>query len=127
MCKKCGKELQYRIDHVYANDPSKKDTPSSSREQFGWESGWPMGRIMTHSCWCSGKSRLARNRFFPRFGRMAKQRSAWWAVPPLLSLAEWKRLFRRLDASFNQKEERIRLRAYELYEHRGKRDGHALG
>ena len=24
VCKKCGKELQYRIDHVYANDPSEK-------------------------------------------------------------------------------------------------------
>jgi len=24
-CKKCGKELQYRIDHVYANDPSGKE------------------------------------------------------------------------------------------------------
>ena len=24
VCKKCGKELQYRIDHVYANDPSGK-------------------------------------------------------------------------------------------------------
>ncbi len=25
VCKKCGKELQYRIDHVYANDPSGKE------------------------------------------------------------------------------------------------------
>jgi hypothetical protein len=31
-----------------------------------------------------------------------------------------------LDASFDEEEERIRLRAYELYEQRGKREGHAL-
>jgi hypothetical protein len=24
VCKKCGKELQYRIEHVYANDPKRK-------------------------------------------------------------------------------------------------------
>ena len=46
--------------------------------------------------------------------------------PPLLSLEEWKTLFGRLDASFQGIEERIRLRAYELYEQRGRRDGHAL-
>jgi hypothetical protein len=46
--------------------------------------------------------------------------------PPLLSLEEWKTLFSELDASFDEKEERIRLRAYELYEKRGRRDGHAL-
>jgi DUF2934 family protein len=31
-----------------------------------------------------------------------------------------------LDASFDE-EDRIRLRAYELYEKRGKHDSHALG
>ena len=25
VCKKCGKELQYRIDHTYTNDPSGKE------------------------------------------------------------------------------------------------------
>lgn len=42
-------------------------------------------------------------------------------------LATWRKtLFRRLDAGFYGLEERIRVRAYELYEKRGERDGHAL-
>ena len=43
-------------------------------------------------------------------------------------LATWRKaLFRRLDAGSYELEERIRIRANELYEKRGKRDGHALG
>src|ERR1035441_4241058 len=43
-------------------------------------------------------------------------------------LATWlKTLFRQLDAGSYELEERIRVRAYELYEQRGKRDGYALG
>jgi hypothetical protein len=42
-------------------------------------------------------------------------------------LATWqKTLFRRLDSGLHRIEERIRLRAYELYEHHGRCDGHAL-
>jgi hypothetical protein len=42
-------------------------------------------------------------------------------------LAMWQNtLFGRLDASFHGIEERIRLRAYELHEQRGRRDGHAV-
>src|SRR5882762_5640862 len=42
-------------------------------------------------------------------------------------LATWRKaLFRRLDARSYELEERIRVRAYQLYEQRGKRDGHAL-
>ena len=42
-------------------------------------------------------------------------------------LATWRKtLFRQLDAGSYELEERIRVRAYQLYEHRGKRDGHAL-
>jgi hypothetical protein len=44
----------------------------------------------------------------------------------ILSLDEWKTLFRQLDASFTPLEQRIRVRAYELYEQRGKGDGHSL-
>lgn len=47
-------------------------------------------------------------------------------VPPLLSLEEWKTLFRRLDARFDESEQRIRVRAYELYERRGRQDDQAL-
>jgi len=42
-------------------------------------------------------------------------------------LATWRKtLFGQLDADFCELEERIRVRAYQLYERRGKRDGHAL-
>jgi len=42
-------------------------------------------------------------------------------------LATWRKaLFPRLDASSYELEERIRARAYQLYEQRGKRDGYAL-
>jgi hypothetical protein len=42
-------------------------------------------------------------------------------------LATWRKaLFRRLDARSYELEERIRLRAYQLYEYRGKRHGYAL-
>jgi Protein of unknown function (DUF2934) len=46
--------------------------------------------------------------------------------PPLLSFEEWRTLFRPLDASFNALKEKIRVRAYELYEQRGKQGGRAL-
>jgi hypothetical protein len=42
-------------------------------------------------------------------------------------LATWRKaLFRRVDAGSYELEERIRVRAYYLYEHRGKRNGYAL-
>jgi hypothetical protein len=45
----------------------------------------------------------------------------------IVLLATWRKaLFRRLDARSYELEERIRVRAYQLYEQRGKRDGYAL-
>jgi len=42
-------------------------------------------------------------------------------------LATWRKaLLRRLDAGSYELEERIRVRAYQLYEQRGKRNGNAL-
>jgi hypothetical protein len=61
---------------------------------------------------------------FWAYGQNNTQRGGQF--PPLLTFEEWKTLSSRLDASFRQIEERIRLRAYELYERRGRRDGHAL-
>ncbi len=61
---------------------------------------------------------------FWAYGQSNTQRGGQF--PPLLSLEEWKTLFRQLDAGFCELEERIRVRAYELYEKRGKRDGYAL-
>lgn len=126
VCKKCGKALHYRIDHTYANDPDGKE----------------YGFIVTRAVRLG--TRLADDDYDPfllvlREIETGKEQilPTYWAndrgktqrggqFPPLLSFEEWKRLFRRLDASFDEKEERIRLRAYEIYEQRGKLDGHAL-
>jgi hypothetical protein len=62
--------------------------------------------------WFCARSRRGKNGFSPPFGSTGKR----------LSAAD---NFRRLDASFDELEERIRIRAYELYEQRGKGDGSA--
>ncbi len=125
VCKKCGKELQYRIDQVHENARSRKRYVVARAVRLGTrlagrETYDPFLLVLRDiktdneqilpTFWTYGKSNT------PRGGQL----------PPLLSLEEWKTLFGRLDASFRQIEERIRLRAYELYESRGRRDGHAL-
>lgn len=127
VCNKCGKELQYRIDHTYANDPSRKKysfvvtrAVRLGTREAGGENYDPFLLVL----------RNTENRdeqILPTFwahGLSGTQRGGQF--PPLLSLQEWKALFRKLDASFDGLEERIRARAYELYEKRGKHDGHAL-
>jgi hypothetical protein len=126
-CKKCGKELQYRIDHVYANDPSAKEhafvvtravrlgTRLADDENYD-----PFLLVLR-------EVETGEEQILPTFwaeGRNNARRGGQF--PPLLNLEEWKRLFRRLDPGFDEGAERIRLRAYELYEQRGKREGHAL-
>jgi Protein of unknown function (DUF2934) len=127
VCKKCGRELQYRIDHVYANDPSGKEfsfivtravrlgTRRADDENYD-----PFLLVLRDIE--TGKEQILPT--FWAYGKSNTQRGGQF--PPLLSLEEWKTLFSRLDASFRQIEERIRLRAYELYERRGRRDGHAV-
>jgi hypothetical protein len=127
VCKKCGKELQYRIDHVYANDPSGKQyiftvtravrlgTRLADNENYD-----PFLLVLRDIE--TGKEQILPT--FWAYGQSNTQRGGQF--PPLLSLEEWKSLFRKLDANFYGLEERIRVRAYQLYEQRGKRDGHAL-
>lgn len=125
VCKKCGNKLQFRIDHVYANARSRKryvvaravrlGTRKAGRENYD-----PFLLVLRDiktddeqilpAFWAYGKSNT------PRGGQF----------PPLLSLEEWETLFRRLDGSFGELEQRIRVRAYELYEQRGRGDGHAV-
>jgi Protein of unknown function (DUF2934) len=125
VCKRCGKELQYRIDQIHENARSRKryvvaEAVRLETKRAGGETYDPfllvLRDIKTDSqrilptFWTYGKSNT------PRGGQF----------PPLLSLEEWKTLFRRFDASFDELEERIRLRAYQLYEQRRRGDGHAL-
>jgi len=126
-CKKCGKGLQFRIDHVYPNDPRKKRYVFAvtravrlGTRSAGGENYDPFLLVLREVK--SGKEQI-----FPTFwahGRHNTQRGGQF--PPLLSLEEWKKLFCQLDASFDEEKETIRLRAYELYEQRGKQDGYAL-
>jgi Protein of unknown function (DUF2934) len=127
VCKKCGKELQYHIDHVYANDPSKKKytftVPRAVRLKTRLaddEHYDPFLLVLRETE--SGKEQILPT--FWAYGQTNAQRGGQF--PPLLSLDEWKALFGRLDPGFHDSREEIRVRAYELYERRGKLDGHAL-
>ena len=127
VCKKCGKELQYRIDHTYANDPRGKQysftvtrAVRSGTRLVGNENYDPFLLLLRDI-------NIGKQQVLPTFwayGQSNTQRGGQF--PPLLSLEEWKTLFRKLDVGSHELEERIRVHAYELYEKRGKRDGHAL-
>jgi Protein of unknown function (DUF2934) len=126
VCDKCGKQLQYRIEQVYANDPSGKEhgfvvtravrlgTRLADDENYD-----PFLLVLR-------ESETGEEQILPTFWAYGQSNTQRGGFPPLLSLEEWKTLFRQLDARFSELEERIRIRAYELYEERGKRDGHAL-
>ena len=127
VCKKCGKELQYRIDHAYANDPSGKQHSFTVTRavrlgtRLADDENYDPFLLVLRDIE-TGKEQILPT--FWAYGQSNTQRGGQF--PPLLSLEEWKTLFRQLDAGFYELEERIRVRAYQLYEQRGKRDGHAL-
>jgi hypothetical protein len=126
VCKKCGKELQYRIDHVYANDPKRKHSFAVTRAvrlgtRLADDENYDPFLLVLREVE-TGQEQILPT--FWSYGQNSTRRGGQF--PPLLSLEEWKMLFRQLDAGFYQLEERIRVRAYELYEKRGKRGGHAL-
>lgn len=127
LCKKCGKELQYRMEHVYASDSNPKEnrfvvTTALRRgpQMCGGESFDPFLLVLRDLD--TGAEKVLP--MYWSYGRDKPSRGG--PFPPLLSLREWKSLFSALDASFETLEERIRLRAYELYEERGRAPGHAL-
>lgn len=127
VCKKCGKELQYRIDHVYANDPSRKKYSFVVTRAVRLGTRLSDGENYDPFLLVLRNTENGDEQILPTFwahGLSGTQRGGQF--PPLLTLEEWKTLFRRLDASFDELEQRICIRAYELYEKRGKRDGHAL-
>jgi len=126
-CKKCGKALQFQIDHVYPNDPRKKRHTFAVTRAVRLGTKLAGGENYDPFLLVLREIKTGEEQILPTFwahGRHNTQRGGQF--PPLLSLEEWKRLFRQLDASFDELEERIRVRAYELYEQRGKQDGRAL-
>jgi Protein of unknown function (DUF2934) len=124
-CKKCGNELQYRIDHVYANDPNRKEyvfvVTRSVRlgTRLAGENYDPFLLVLREIA-------TGREQILPTFWASGQNNARGGQFSPLLSLEEWKTLFRRVDANFDELRERIQLRAYELYERRGKGDGRDL-
>lgn len=126
-CEKCGKPLQYQIDHVNSNDSTGKQhtytvtravrlrmRPAKNEKYDPFllllrdvETG---GEQVLPVFWMQGESTVQRGGPFS----------------PAMTLAEWKELFCRMDANFADLDQRIRLRAYEIYELRGRTDGHAL-
>lgn len=128
VCEKCGKRLQYRIDNLHANDdPSGKERTYTViravrlKTRFADKDAYDPFLLVLREIG-TGKEEILPAFWAP--GQTGTQRGGQAA--PLLSLEEWKTLFRRLGANFSDLEERIRLRAYELYEERGRRDGHAI-
>lgn len=127
VCKKCGKELQYRFDHSYAGDSGGKENHlivtraiRLGPKMLGGESYDPFLLVLRDAR--SGAEQILPT--FWAYGRDSAQRGGQAA--PALSLAEWKSLFRQLDETFERLEERIRVRAYEIYERRGRTPGHAV-
>lgn len=126
-CKKCGKELQYRIDHTYANDPTETEYSFVVTRAIRLETRLVDDENYDPFLLVLREIKTGKQQILPTFwadGKSGTQRGGQF--PPLLSLEEWKTLFRQLDADFDDAKERIRVRAYELYEKRGKQDGHAL-
>jgi hypothetical protein len=125
-CKKCGEDLQYRINRLYANDPTETE------HSFVVTRAVRLGKRMDDENYdpyllVLREIETDKEQILPTFwahGKSGTQRGGQF--PPLLSLEEWKTLFRKLDSGSDRLEERIRVRAYELYEQREKRDGHAL-
>ena len=117
VCKKCGKELQYRIDHVYANDPNSKQYTFAVTRAVRLGTRLADDENYDPFLLVLREIETGEEQILPTFwayGQNNTQRGGQF--PPLLSLEEWKTLFRELDAGFNKSEERIRVRAYELYE-----------
>jgi Protein of unknown function (DUF2934) len=126
-CKKCGKELQYRVDHVYANDPNNKQYTFTVARAVRLRTRLADDENYDSFLLVLSEAETGKEQILPTFwayGQNNAQRGG--RFPLLLSLDEWKALFRQLDPGFDQSQEEIRRRAYELYEHRGKLDGHDL-
>jgi hypothetical protein len=127
VCKKCGQEYEYTVDYVYPNDPNEK------------EYSFVVTRTVRLAAKPTGDKKLDSFLLVLRDIKTGKEHvlPTFWAFghtgihrgghpAPILSLEEWKRLFRQLDSGFEEPLQKIRLRAYELYEKRGKLDGYDM-
>jgi hypothetical protein len=127
-CEKCSELLQYRIKHIRANDdPGGNEcayTVSRAvrlKTRLADEESYDPFLLVLRDIG-TGKEQILPVLFAP--GQTSTQRGT--PPAPLLTFGEWKTLFRRLDATFSELEERIRIRAYELYEQRGRSEGYDI-
>jgi Protein of unknown function (DUF2934) len=127
-CDKCGKPLQYRIDRLHGNDdPSGRERAYTVTRAVRLNARFVDEGAYDPFLLVLREVKTGKEEILPAFwapGQTGTQRAGQSA--PLLTFDEWKTLFRRLDTTFSELEERIRLRAYELYEERGRSDGHAI-
>jgi len=126
-CEKCAKPLQYQIDHVHSGDPSGKQHTYRVTRAVRLRTRPAKNQTYDPFLLFLRETETGAEQILPVFwmqGETSAQRGGPFS--PVLTLDEWKTLFRRMDANFSELEERIRLRAYELYEQRGRADGHAL-
>lgn len=126
-CEKCGKPLQYQIDHVHSDDPSGRQHTYRVRRAVRLRTRPAKNETYDPFLLLLRETETGAEQILPVFwmqGETGVQRGGPFS--PVLTLEQWKALFRQVDANFSALEERIRLRAYELYEQRGRADGHAL-
>jgi Protein of unknown function (DUF2934) len=126
-CKKCGKGLQYRIQSVYAGDPDETEysyivtrTVRLGKRPKGEEKLDPFLLVVREID--SEKEGILPT--FWAFGQTGAHRAGHLA--PVLSADEWKKLFKQAGIGFEEPQQKIRERAYQLYELGGRREGHAL-
>jgi Protein of unknown function (DUF2934) len=126
-CERCGKPFQYQIDHVNSSDASGKQHTYKVMRAVRLRTRPAKNETYDPFLLLLREIETGAEQILPVFwiqGETAAQRGGPFS--PVLTLDEWKTLFRRMDATFIEVEERIRLRAYELYEERGRAHGHAL-
>ena len=97
-CEKCGQQLQYRIDHIYAND-SRGEQHSyvvTRAVRLGAAENYDPFLLVLR------ETKTGQEKILPTFWGYAPNKGRWGGqFPPLLSLEEWRALFRQLDADFD--------------------------
>ena len=125
-CEKCGKPLQYQLDHISSNDPTGKQHTYKVTRAVRLRTRPAKNEKYDPFLLLLRDIDTGAEQILPVFWMQGEVGQRGGALSPTLALEEWKALFQRMDANFVSLEERIRLRAYELYEQRGRADGYAL-
>lgn len=126
-CEKCGKPLQYQFDHFNSSDPTGKQHTYRVTRAVRLRTRPAKNEKYDPFLLSLREVETGAEQILPLFwmqGESAAQRGGPFS--PSMTLEEWKELFSRFDENFAGLNERIRLRAYQIYEQRGRTHGHAL-